>query len=77
MESLKEREIVVLTHSLPEYGLVEGDVGTVVHVYPEGKAAEVEFVEGGGATVAVVTLEREEIRTMQPREILHVRDFVA
>ena len=77
MESLKELEIVVLTRPLPEHALVEGDVGTVVHVYRRENAVEVEFVEGDGSTVAVVTLGPAEFRTMQPREILHVREYVA
>ena len=34
---LKEHERVVLTTSLPDDGLVAGDVGTVVHVYPDGR----------------------------------------
>jgi hypothetical protein len=40
---IEEHNRVVLTASLPEYGLRPGDVGTVVHVYKDGQAYEVEF----------------------------------
>jgi hypothetical protein len=45
---------VVLKADLPAEKLAEGDVGTVVHVYRDGKAYEVEFVALDGETVAVV-----------------------
>ena len=41
---IREHERVVLTSPMPGGGLVAGDVGTVVHVYPDCKAYEVEFV---------------------------------
>ena len=41
---IKEHDRVVLTESVPAEGLEPGDVGTVVHVYADGKAYEVEFV---------------------------------
>ena len=34
----------MLTEPVPAEGLEPGDVGTVVHVYADGKAYEVEFV---------------------------------
>ncbi|HYX28050.1 MAG TPA: DUF4926 domain-containing protein [Pyrinomonadaceae bacterium] len=41
---IKEHERVVLTKSVPAGGLEEGDVGTVVHVYKDDEAYEVEFL---------------------------------
>ena len=70
-----ELETVVLAHDLKDYNLTRGDVGTVVHSYPGGKAYEVEFVTGEGKTIAVVTLEKSDIRPMQRQEILHVRVY--
>ena len=64
---------VVLTRELPEYGLRSGDVGAVVHDYAEG-AYEVEFVTGGGTTVAVLTLEAAALRLLAPSDMLHVRE---
>ena len=72
-----ELDTVVLAHDLTEYKLSRGDVGTVVHCYAGGKAYEVEFVTGEGKTVAVLTLEKADIRPMQSQEILHVRELAA
>ncbi|HET6569341.1 MAG TPA: DUF4926 domain-containing protein [Rhodothermales bacterium] len=77
MDSIHELDIVVLRHDLPEHGLTQGDVGAVVHTYRDGEALEVEFVTGEGDAVAVVTLTQSDIRLMQSREILHVRDLAA
>jgi len=70
---IHELDLVVLTHDLGEHGLQKDDVGTVVHVYPEGAAYEVEFVTAEGQTVAVLTLTAVDVRPMAAREILHVR----
>jgi hypothetical protein len=40
---IKEHDRIVLTEPGPAEGLEVGDVGTVVHVYADGKAFEVEF----------------------------------
>jgi len=77
MENINELDIVVLARSLPEHGLEPGDVGTVTHVYRDGAAVEVEFVTGEGETVAVLTLALMDVRVMQRREILHVREMAA
>lgn len=73
MTMLKEHDRVVLTADLPGEKLTVGDVGTIVHVHRDGKTYEVEFVSLGGETVAVVTLERAQIRPVQRREITHAR----
>jgi hypothetical protein len=72
---INELDLVVLTHDFPEHGLQRGDVGNVVHRYQDGQAFEVEFVTAAGATVAVLTLERTDVRPVDGREILHVRDL--
>ena len=74
---IRELESVVLAHDLPSLGLKEGDVGAVVHVYDGGDAAEVEFVSGSGATVAVETLRASDIRALGGGEILHARALAA
>ncbi|MEJ2677566.1 MAG: DUF4926 domain-containing protein [Gemmatimonadota bacterium] len=71
---MKELELAVLTRDMPEHGLEEGDVGTIVHVYPEAEAYEVEFVTGDGHTVAVLTLEPGDVRPRAGTELLHTRD---
>ncbi len=65
--------MAVLTRSLPEHGLEAGDVGAIVFVHGGGKAYEVEFVSGSGATIALVALNASDIRPVATSEILHVR----
>ena len=70
---LREHALAVLTADRPADGLTAGDVGAVVHVYPEGAAYEVEFVTGGGRTLAVLTLPAAEVRPVGDGELLHTR----
>ena len=71
---MKELDTVALTHDIKEYGLKEGDVGAIVHVHGK-KAFEVEFVTAQGETIAVLTLTESDIRLLEGRKILHVRDM--
>lgn len=71
----EELDAVVLKSDIEKYGLKKGDIGTVVHIYDEGKALEVEFMAATGKTVAVLTLTPDDVRTMVRNEILHVRGF--
>jgi len=72
---IKEHDRVVLNTSVPAEGLEQGDVGTVVHVYKDGEAYEVEFVALDGHTAAVVTLEAAQVRPISPRDITHTREL--
>ena len=74
---IKEHDRVVLTVPLPSEGLEAGDVGTVVHVYGDGKAYEVEFTTLDGHTAAVVTIEASQVRPVGRREITHARELAA
>ena len=47
---IKEHDRIVLTEPVPAEGLEMGDVGTVVHVYADGKAFEIEFTTLDGRT---------------------------
>jgi hypothetical protein len=72
---IKELSLVVLTRNISEHSLLAGDVGTVVHCYPNESAYEVEFITGLGKTLAVLTLTSEDIRPVAA-EILHVRSIL-
>jgi hypothetical protein len=74
---IRELETVVLTRDFPEHGLSRGDIGAVVLCYKDNAAFEVEFVTGKGETLAVITLEPKDVRTMHPNEILHAREIRA
>ncbi len=52
-----------------------GDVGTVVHVYPDGKAFEIEFVTLDGHTKSVTTVGADQIRPVTSRDMTHARDI--
>lgn len=70
---IKELDTIVLKRDLSKHELERGDVGTVVHRYGTGEALEVEFVTGEGETVAVLTLDAEDVRPMRGKEVLHAR----
>lgn len=73
MTTIREHDRVVLTTDVPAEKLTAGDVGTVVHIYADGGAYEVEFVSLDGETIAVVTLELSRVRPVEHREIAHAR----
>ena len=65
-------DCVVLTHDLPKYGLLTGDLGTIVEVYaPDG--IEVEFVKASGETLAVITLSEKDVRSVESADMVSVR----
>ncbi len=72
---IKEHDRVVLNAPLPSERLEAGDVGTVVHVYKDGQAYEVEFVTLGGHTAAVATVEASQVRAVTRRDLTHVREL--
>lgn len=74
---IKEHERVVLKAAVPAERLEAGDVGTVVHVYRDGRAYEVEFTTLDGKTAAVVTVEAGQVRPVGEREITHARELQA
>ena len=69
---IRELDSVVLTRDVPEQGLKQGDVGTVVLEH-DGKGYEVEFITLDGETLAVISLSVEQLRSVGRREIAHAR----
>ena len=74
MKTINELDAVALTCDLPEKGLVRGDVGAVVMVHGNGAAFEVEFVGYDGHTVALLTLNRAQVRPLHTHDIPHARE---
>ena len=72
---IKEHDRMVLKAAIPPAGLEAGDVGTVVHIYSDGLAYEVEFTTLEGDTAAVVTVEAAQVRPVHNREITHAREL--
>jgi len=77
MNNIKELDAVALTCDLPEQGLKRGDVGTVVLIHGDGVAFEVEFVGYDGHTVALLTLEHQQVRALQASDIPHARELAS
>jgi hypothetical protein len=73
--TIREHDCVVLTASFPAKRLKQGDVGTAIHIYDEGKACEVELVALDGATIAVVTVEVSRVRPVSRCETRHARSL--
>ena len=61
--TMHERDLVVLTHPVAAHGLEAGDIGTIVHVYQDGAAYEVEFVTAEG----VAAFQRKRLRGVVAR----------
>jgi len=74
---IKELDSVVLTENLPEHGLENGDIGTVVMVHREGAGYEVEFVTLEGKTTAIISLQSSQVRPIVRGEIAHARMLTA
>lgn len=72
---IQEHDRVVLTALLAGEGLEAGDIGTVVHVYPQNEAYEVEFITLTGKTAAVVTVSAGQVRAVGSGEIPHAREL--
>ena len=53
-------DVVLLKHDLPEHGLRQGAVGTVVEVYDNGEG-EVEFANDDGETLGLATLLPDQL----------------
>ena len=72
---IREHDRVVLTAPVDTERLEIGDVGTVVHVYADSKAFEVEFTTLDGGTVAVATVNASDVRAVTNHEITHAREL--
>lgn len=74
---IREHDRVVLVTDASSEGLVASDVGTVVHIYRDGQAYEVEFTTLEGKTAAVITVEAAQVRPVGKREITHARELAS
>jgi hypothetical protein len=73
---IKEHDRIVLLKDLPEEGIEKFDVGTVVHVYENNEAYEVEFMTLNGETVSVVTLPSSDVRPVTSSDVSHTRERI-
>lgn len=67
----EDYEVVKLKDDLPSEGLSAGARGTVLMVYPEPPSEyEVEFLDGDGETLAVLTLPEEKLAKVPSNELM-------
>ncbi|OGE64915.1 hypothetical protein A3I48_03745 [Candidatus Daviesbacteria bacterium RIFCSPLOWO2_02_FULL_36_7] len=64
----EELEIVELAQDIKEHNLKEGERGTIVEIYKDGEAYEVEFVASDGRTTALLTLMPNDIRSAMNKD---------
>jgi hypothetical protein len=74
---IEEHAHAVLLTDLPEYALIAGDVGVVVHIYSDKAAYEIEFFTMDGHTLDVVTVEANQVRPVSRRDVMHTRELSA
>lgn len=70
---MKELNQVILRVDIPDHRLKKGDIGTIVLEHNVGEAFEVEFMTLTGETIAIVTLEADQVRPIGKREIANAR----
>ncbi len=76
----KEHEQIVLTAGVvgdKGENLRPGDVGTVVHLHPEGEAFVVEFMSLRGDTVVIATVLPWQARSVKRSDLTHARTVSA
>ncbi len=73
---LQEFEQVALAVNVPTYGLVVGDVGTVVDIISNGEGITVEFFNFAGETIAIVPLYQSDVRLLGMSEVMHARSIL-
>lgn len=61
----KQLDVVALTHSIERNDLLKGDTGTIVEVYGNNEAYEVEFVNENGKTKALLTLNPSDLTSLE------------
>lgn len=77
MNKIKLYDRVVLTQDIPGSFLKKEDVGTIVEIYKDGEAYEVEFFALDGSTLAVETVAGHFVKPVSGRMVLHTRELAA
>jgi len=72
--SLALLETVIALVALPDEQVLAGDLGAIVEVYTTPKLSyDVEFVNPDGTTRALVTLAPEQLRRLEPTDVITTR----
>ncbi len=73
---LNELERVALKEDVVEYGLREGDTGTIVHVSTMPQGYIVEFTTMDGKLIGLVDLFPNQVRAIEGNDVKSVRPLV-
>lgn len=65
MKKIELLDVVALTDDIPEHKLRRGQVGTVVEVFNDGQAFEVEFADLTGRTYEMLAVEPSKLMVLQ------------
>ena len=63
-DTIQPYAVVALTEPLPEHELRRGQVGTVIEVFGNGEAFEVDFSDRDGQTYASVALRPDQLMVL-------------
>ena len=77
MNEIKLFDRIVLVENLPDLSFLSGDVGTVVEIYGDGEAYEIEFFALDGSTLDVKTVASNLVKPVSANMILHIRELAA
>lgn len=75
MKRIQDHDRIILVRDLPDLGLQQGDLGTVVMVHGDDQGFEVEFMTLDGRTIAVTTLLSSDFRPIGKNQVSHVRQL--
>ena len=76
MNKIKLLDVVALTKNLPQHGLIQGEIGTVVEAYPKG-GYEVEFIAQDGYTYALIAAKKEQLIALKQKPDRAAKSLVA
>ncbi len=65
MKKIELLDAVALTEDIPEHKLYRGQVGTVVEVFNDGEAFEVDFADLNGRTYEMLAVEPSKLMVLQ------------
>lgn len=66
-------ERAALKVDLPQHHLKLGDIGVVVMIHGEHAGYELEIFGADGHTLDVVTVDAQQVRSLNRRDVLHAR----
>jgi hypothetical protein len=73
-DEIKLLDVVALTIDVPQHNLSRGQVGTVVEVFQNGVAFEVEFSDRNGRTYQSVGLRPDQLMVLHYEPDSHLRE---